>query len=66
MAVDTRHKRMSMMSMDSAGSNSVTLFEADGSVDGDDKQHALDCYSGIPFAGLGPGGSARKLLLNVG
>ncbi len=51
MAIDSRQKRFSMMSMasgvDGAGIN--MLFEPDGSVDADDRQHLLDCYSGIAF-----------------
>ena len=64
MAIDTREKRFSMMSMasglDGAGLN--MHFEPDGTVDLDDKQHLLDCYSGIAFAG--PADGARLLLIN--
>ncbi len=49
MAVDTRQKRFSMMSFGSAV-HFVPLFEADSSVDLDDRQHLLNCYSGISFA----------------
>ncbi len=45
MAVDTREKRFSMMSLgDSTG---ITMFEADGAVDADDRAHLLGMYSGI-------------------
>lgn len=46
MAIDTRQKRMSMLNF---GGGDHTLFEADGAVDLDDRQHLLDCYSGIAF-----------------
>ncbi len=48
MAVDTRQKRMSMLNF-AEGSTTHVLFEADGTVDLDDMQHLLDCYSGIAF-----------------
>jgi len=48
MAVDTREKRFSMMNF-SDGTGTQTLFEVDGTVNLDDKQHLLDCYSGIAF-----------------
>lgn len=38
------------------GSHGHATFEADGAVDADDRQHLLDCYSGIAFAA--PGGEA--------
>ena len=50
MAIDTRHKRFSMMNF--VGGEDIMLFEPDGSVDLDDRQHLLDCYSGIAFAGV--------------
>lgn len=53
MAIDTREKRMSMLNFGD-GSTIHTLFEADGTIDLDDKQHLLDLYSGIPFAGPTP------------
>jgi hypothetical protein len=53
MAVDTRQKRFSIMSMGSASISFIPVFEADGSVDADDRQHLLNRYSGIAFAGLG-------------
>lgn len=43
------------------GTTLHTLFEADGAVDLDDRQHLLDCYSGIAFAS--PGGPTNRLLL---
>ena len=33
------------------GTHMHATFEADGTVDLDDRQHLLDCYSGIAFAG---------------
>lgn len=44
MAVDTREKRFSMMNF---GGPDVAMFEADGTVDADDRAHLLDLYSGI-------------------
>lgn len=38
------------------GNHWHALFEADGTVDADDRQHLLDCYSGIAFAA--PAGEA--------
>lgn len=51
MAVNTRQKRFSMMAMASGldGAHVHITFQADGSVDADDRQHLLDCYSGIAF-----------------
>jgi hypothetical protein len=48
MAVDTRQKRFAMMSFGD-GNNFVALFEADGAIDNDDRQHLLDLYSGVSF-----------------
>ena len=48
MAVDTRQKRFSMMSFGTA-IRFNQMWEVDGNVDLDDKQHLLNCYSGIPF-----------------
>ncbi len=48
MAVDTREKRMSMLNF-GAGSHLHVTFEVDGAVDLDDRQHLLDCYSGVAF-----------------
>ncbi len=50
MAVDTREKRFSMLNLGD-GAHLHATFEADGAVDLDDRQHLLDCYSGIAFAG---------------
>ena len=54
MAVDTRQKRMSIMGMRSHAlrGTTVPLFEADGTVDLDDRQHLLGLYSGIGFASI--------------
>ena len=49
MAVDTREKRMSMLNF-AEGSYAHVGFEADAAVDLDDRQHLLDCYSGIAFS----------------
>lgn len=49
MAVDTAEKRFSMLNFGD-GSTVHLLFEPDGAVDLDDRQHLLDCYSGIAFA----------------
>lgn len=56
MAVDTKQKRFSMMSMGEG--SECTLFEADGTVDLDDKQHLLGCYSGIAFGAPAGGASS--------
>jgi len=48
MAVDTREKRFSFLNF-GEGAHFHTTFEADGTVDLDDRQHLLDCYSGIAF-----------------
>lgn len=50
MAIDTREKRFSMLNFGD-GNHIHATFEADGAVDLDDRQHLLDCYSGIAFAG---------------
>ena len=49
MAIDTREKRFSMLNFGD-GTHVHATFEADGTVDLDDRQHLLDCYSGIAFA----------------
>lgn len=64
MAVDTREKRFSMLNFGD-GTNIHALFEADGSVDLDDRQHLLDCYSGIAFASAGGGFFARYYYDNL-
>lgn len=64
MAVDTREKRFSMMSLGD-GTHIHVTFEADGTVNADDRQHLLDCYSGIAFAAppTGPPPGLRTLSL---
>lgn len=64
MAVDTRHKRFSMMNLASRGHRGIPLFEADGSVDTDDRQQTLNCYSGIAFSPL-LSASDRFALMNA-
>lgn len=59
MAIDTREKRFSMLNFGD-GTHIHATFEADGTVDLDDRQHLLDCYSGIAFAG---GAITNRLLL---
>jgi len=54
MAVDTAEKRFSMLNFGD-GNHTHMTFEADGTVDLDDRQHLLDCYSGIAFNA--PGGN---------
>jgi hypothetical protein len=49
MAIDTRQKRFSIMNFSRAGPH-VALFEADGTVDADDREHLLHLYSGIALA----------------
>ena len=66
MAVDTAEKRFSMMNFGD-GTTLHPLFEVDGAVDLDDRQHLLDCYSGIAFASTAVGLVAGTLpLLGVG
>ena len=64
MAIDTREKRMSMLNFGD-GTQLHTLFESDGTVDTDDRKHALDLYAEELTGGGGPSGSTRRLLLNV-
>jgi hypothetical protein len=45
MAIDTRQKRFSMLNF--SWVPGVSLFEADGAVDADDRLHLLHLYSGI-------------------
>lgn len=54
MSVDTRQKRFSMMTlaMRPLQGPSMPMFEADGSVDADDRAHLLGLYSGIALAVL--------------
>ena len=49
MAIDTRQKRFSMLHF--SWVPGVSLFEADGTVDADDKYHLLHLYSGITLGG---------------
>ncbi len=60
MAIDTRQKRFSMLNFGS-GSHLRVLFEADGTVSKDDRQHLLGCYSGVKFGG----GPTRLLVSGV-
>ena len=48
MAVDTAEKRFSMINFGD-GTTIHLLPEPDGAIDLDDRQHLLDCYSGIAF-----------------
>lgn len=52
MAIDTRQKRFSVMTMVSRvlQGPGMPLFEADGAVDLDDRQHLLGLYSGIAIS----------------
>ena len=50
MAVDSAAKRFSMLNFGD-GTTIHLLFEVDGAVDLDDRQHLLDCYVGIAFEG---------------
>lgn len=55
MAIDTRAKRFGMLNFVSGFSLHVeSLFEADGTVDADDRAYLLDLYGGIALAP--PGG----------
>jgi hypothetical protein len=49
MAIDSREKRFSMLNFGD-GTHVHATFEADASVDLDDRQHLLDLYSGIALA----------------
>lgn len=53
MPIDTREKRMSMLNF-GEGSYSHVGFESDAAVNQDDRQHLLDCYSGILFTDAVP------------
>lgn len=55
MAVDTRAKRFSMMNFVSRPLSVCSpLFEADGSVDADDRAQLLGLYGGLADVGGGP------------
>ncbi len=60
MAVDTAQKRFSMMNMPNVGAP-IILFEQDGAVDLDDRQHLLGCYSGIAFETPAVGGLTAQM-----
>jgi len=60
--INTRARRFSMMNFGD-GTTIHVLFEADGAVDLDDRQHLLDCYSGIAFGP--PVGVATTKLLQI-
>ena len=66
--IDTREKRFSIMGMRSHALRGTTipLFEADGAVDLDDKQHLLGCYSGIAFNNIAPSGPQAGSLALMG
>ncbi len=65
MAVDTRSKRFSMMNF---GDFEAHLFEADGTVDADDKYSLLGMYNGISKeeAVVPVGENYRGFIVNVG
>lgn len=48
MSIDSREKRFSILNFGD-GTHIHATFEADGAIDLDDRQHLLDCYSGIEF-----------------
>ncbi len=48
MAVDSASKRLSILNMTTAWRGSLPL--PDGTIDGGDRQHLLNAYSGIAFA----------------
>ncbi len=64
MAVDTRQKRFSMMNF-GVGQHFMTLPEADGAIDADDRAHFLTLYSGITLAAPG-GGRIMSSLVGPG
>ena len=64
--IDTRQKRFSMMGFGD-GTYIHTKFEADGTIDADDRAHLLDLYSGIALAAPEEEGIIGSLgLLGVG
>jgi hypothetical protein len=66
MAIDTKERRLSVMALDAAGTGIHTLPDPTGTFDGGDRQHFLDCYSGIAFGAPGgppPDDLATKYLL---
>jgi hypothetical protein len=63
MAVDTKEKRLSVIAMDAAGTGIHTIPDPTGSFNLGDRQHLLDCYSGIDFAA--PGGAVLASQLRM-
>lgn len=59
MPIDTAAKRFSMMNLGSS-IHLVVLMPPDGTIGQGDKQHLLDCYSGIDFAGAAPAPEAGR------
>lgn len=59
MAVDTKEKRLSVMALDAAGTGVHTLPDPTGGFNQGDRQHLLDCYSGIAFGGGVPPAGAE-------
>lgn len=53
-----------MMNLSDGTTIYATLFVPDGTIALDDKQHLLDCYGGIAFAGAPAGGIIN--LIGVG
>jgi len=49
MAINTRERRFAMMNLNRFPQ--ANLFEADGTVDADDRAHLLSLYGGIALAG---------------
>ena len=60
---DTAEKRYSMINFVD-GTTIQMLPEVDGAVDLDDRQHLLDCYSGIAF-GSPAGGNAMPMAMDT-
>ena len=60
MAIDTAAKQMSMLNFWD-GTNIHVLPIPDGAYDSADRQHLLDCYSGIAFGGALVGGNLRRI-----
>lgn len=65
MAIDTKEKRLSMINFGD-GALEHLLFEADGAVDLDDRQHLLGCYGGVAFAPPTFGGPVTGSLALMG
>lgn len=65
MPVDTAAKRFSMMNLGSY-IHLVVLMPPDGTIGQGDRQHLLDCYSGVLFAGGAPAAESRSLILQLG